>query len=377
MKVVSPYSPLTLSLKGEGLRLDGWASGSHTPQVLLGWTFPEQVGTFKTDPTLMLTLSGLRSAKRCIVIGIGGGADIVGTIPTLDLLDLWGVEWIAGGLSWERIVYDPLPGPRRVEELLDARPVAPGIVLAGPGTRTADGVTFAEAGFAAACRRDTLLLDIHGGVQGVVRALSAAAEVLQADAIIGVDVGGDSLAVGGEPGLRSPLCDSIMVAALAGLAQRGPCLLGLLGYGCDGELSQGELDEQVATIATHGGYLGAWGITPNALRLLDRVLETVKTEASLVPAKAAHGVLTTTTIRDERTVRINPVTTVTFFLDPEVVFHHVAPLARQVKESASLDEANEALHDLGLRTELDRERWMAAQGIRDYSREQEFRAASR
>lgn len=321
----------------------------------------------------MLSLERLRSAKRVIVIGIGGGADIVGTIPTLDLLSLLGLRWVAGGISWERIVYDPMPGPRLVGELLHTRPLGQDIVLANAETRTQDGVTFAEAGFAAVYGQETILLDIHHGVQGVVQALSLALEALQSDAIIGIDVGGDSLASGEEPGLRSPLCDSILVAALARLSQGTPCLLGILGYGCDGELTQRELDQRLATVARHGGYLGAWGITPGALSQMDRVLEKVKSEASLIPVRAAHGVLGETTIRNERIgVVINLPTTLTFYLDPQVVFEQVAYPARQLAESTSLDEANESLHRMGLRTELDRERWMAQHGLRDYSREEDF-----
>jgi len=322
----------------------------------------------------MLNLSTLRTVKRCLVLGIGGGADIVGTIPTLDYLELYGVDWIAGGLSWERIVYDPRPGPRCVEELLDVKPVAPGIVLANGRTRTEDGVTFAEAGFAAAAGKDALLLGIDRGVQGVVQAVSSAAHLLDADAVIGIDVGGDCLAVGDEAGLRSPLCDSIMIAALAELAQTFPTMLGVFGYGSDGELTQAELDARIALVAEHDGLLGAWGITPPAMARFDAVLKLVRTEASLIPARAARGLVATTTIRDERSVHVNPPTTVTFYMDPLVVFEHAAPLARAVAGSRSLEEANDALHALGLTTELDRERWMAKYGVKDYSKEQAFRA---
>ncbi|TDI91579.1 MAG: DUF1152 domain-containing protein, partial [Candidatus Dadabacteria bacterium] len=46
----------------------------------------------------------IKSSNKALLIGIGGGGDIVGTIPTADLLGLFGVECIFGGLSWERSV---------------------------------------------------------------------------------------------------------------------------------------------------------------------------------------------------------------------------------------------------------------------------------
>ena len=49
----------------------------------------------------------LRSATKALVIGVGGGGDIVGTIPTARFLELFGISCVLGGLSWERFVYDP------------------------------------------------------------------------------------------------------------------------------------------------------------------------------------------------------------------------------------------------------------------------------
>ena len=45
---------------------------------------------------------------------------------------------------------------------------------------------------------------------------------MNTDLLVGIDVGGDSLAEGHEPGLRSPLADSIMLAAWAELAAARP-----------------------------------------------------------------------------------------------------------------------------------------------------------
>ena len=83
-----------------------------------------------------------------------------------------------------------------------------------------------------------MLVDINGGVKGVVEGLEGAIEEFNTDLLVGLDVGGDSLAQGTEPGLRSPLADSIMLAAFAELERRGHrTLWGVFGYGSDGELT--------------------------------------------------------------------------------------------------------------------------------------------
>lgn len=319
----------------------------------------------------------LRSARRALVIGIGGGGDIAGTVPTLDLLDAFRVDWVAGGLTWERIVYDPKPGPRPLTDLVYATPIAPAAALANAHTRTADGVTFAESAFAEVMGVDTLLVDISGGTVGVVESLKDALAHLDADLVIGVDVGGDALAMGNEPGLRSPLADSIMLAALVELGKEVPTVLAVLGNGCDGELSGEELDARIAAVAAAGGYLGAWGMTHKAVTDLERVLTRVRSEASQAPLQAARGTLAQRPIRDGAAfVSITPATTLTWYLDPATTVQVAAIPAVRVAGSASLDEANDALHAMGLRTELDRERWMEQQGVRDYRREREFQQSS-
>jgi hypothetical protein len=46
----------------------------------------------------------------------------------------------------------------------------------------------------------------------------------------------------------------------------------------------------------------------------------------------------------------------TFYLSASVIFNTLSMPARQVAESRSLEEANDALHAMGLKTELDLER---------------------
>lgn len=312
----------------------------------------------KTRVELISSLERLiKKSRRAILIGIGGGGDIVGTIPTARLLGMFNIECVLGGLPWERFVYDPIPGPRIFDEIRNSRPLNDTVWFANKDTVTMTGVRFAETKMAEIYGIEALLVDITEGVEGVVEGLSKAMKALGADLLVGIDVGGDSLAFGDEKGLASPLADSIMIASLAELEKEFNTILGVFGYGSDGELTTQELESSLSIVAKGGGLLGAWGITPEILRELEMVISKVGTEASRIPVECAKGAIGETTIRGgTRKVILSPVSTLTFYFSPRVVYEKVSKPARVVSGSKSLDEANEALHSIGLFTELDLER---------------------
>jgi hypothetical protein len=175
--------------------------------------------------------------------------------------------------------------------------------------------------------------------------------------LVGIDVGGDSLAEGHEPGLRSPLADSIMLAAFAELEKRDRrTLWGVFGYGSDGELSVDEIEFALSRIAAAGGLLGGWSLTPQIAAELERIIQTVPTEASAIPLRCLRGGWGEQKIRGgERSVRLTPLTALTFFVSTRVIFETLSRPARAVQRSCSLAEANQALHALGIKTELDLE----------------------
>ena len=302
-----------------------------------------------------------------LVLGIGGGGDIVGTLPTARLFEAFGAETILGGVSWERIVRDPVPGPRKLDEVEGVRPLHPAVWLAGAQARTKGGVRFTESFVAESLGKDALLIDINGSPSQVAEGLLRAAEALGADRVMGVDVGGDSLAKGKEAGLRSPLCDAVMVAALAQVEKILPTALGVLGYGTDAELTGEEINASLSEVAAGGGYLGAWGMTAGAAEEMEVLARAAGSEASLLAVASFRGKRGVRAIREEtRSVELSPVCCVTFYVRPTVLMDRVSALARSVQSAATLKEANEALHSLDLRTELDMEQEMSALGTQSY-----------
>ena len=306
----------------------------------------------------------LAAARRPVVLGIGGGGDVVGALATAEAARLHhGARPMLGGVTWERRAVDPEPGPRAADEIDGARELAPGVLAAGPDARVRrSGVRFAEGRMAGLLGEDTLLVDPGRGPASIAESLGEVLTRLDADLTVFVDVGGDVLAHGQEAGLGSPLCDAVMLAAADRLAGAGHRVLGgIFGLGCDGELSVPEVLDRLAELAAAGGLAGARGITPGVADRLDAAVRAVPTEASAQALRAFRGALGTTTIRGgERTVDLSPVAALTFYFDVRAATGSVARLARAVRDAPSLEDANDALHALGVRTELDVERERAA-----------------
>jgi hypothetical protein len=289
---------------------------------------------------------------------MGGGGDVVGALATARLCEAFGAGFVLGGVSWERWPVDPHPGPRPMSEVLGGEPLCEGAVLADGETRTPRGTPFAEARMAAHLGSRTLLLDVCGGARGAAAALADSARLLAADLLLLVDVGGDALARGDEPGLASPLCDAVVLAAALELAGRMPVLAGIYGAGCDGELTPAEVGARLSEIATAGALTGSWGLTPELCNQIEDAAAVVPTEASLMGVRCARGETGTAPIRGgRRTVELTPLGGLTFFLDPAAARSAgLLPLAGAVSGTGCLEEAQERLAALGIRTELDLER---------------------
>jgi hypothetical protein len=302
----------------------------------------------------------LRRARRPLVLGMGGGGDVVGALATAEFARVYdGADPVLGGLTWERSAIDPAPGPRSVTEIEGAEQLAPAVLLAGPRTRVRDrDVFFAESRMAEFLGEPTVLVDLHGGPAVVAEGLAEASARLGCDLLVFIDVGGDVLAQGDEPGLRSPLCDALMLAAASLLDRAGrPVLGGVFGVGCDAELTSEEVLERLSRVAAAGGLLGARGLTDVVAERLQGAIEVVPTEASAQAVRAFRGASGTAAIRGGlREVHLTTAAALTFYFGVEPTLAATGRLARAVLGVQSLEEANDALHRLGVSTELDLER---------------------
>lgn len=288
-------------------------------------------------------------------MGIGGGGDVVGALAVADAAERFGATWVAGGITWERRVVDPLPGPRRLDELTGADRLNEAVALAGQDTGGPGGFLFAESRVAGLLGEPTVLVDPNPGPARVAAALDDACERLGCDLVALVDVGGDVLAHGDEPGLGSPLADAIMLAASAHL--RTPSIGAVYGAACDGELTLDEVLDRIAEVAAAGGLLGAWCPPPDAVDRLAEAVAAVPTEASAQAVACARGRTGTAAIRrGARSVPLGPVGALAFLFDPAAAMRSAARLADAVRDAESLEEGERILARMGIRTELASER---------------------
>lgn len=299
-------------------------------------------------------------ARRALVLGIGGGGDVVGALALARRCERLGTPFVLGGVAWERLPIDPKPGPRPAAEIVGGDPLGRRAVLAGPDTATPEGVRFSESHVAGHLATPTVLIDVSEGPAGAADGIGAAAGLLGCDLVVYVDVGGDAIASGSEPGLGSPLCDAVMLAAGLRLGERADSLLAVIGAGCDGELTVDEVLARVAALAAAGAWIGTSSVGPEVADELERAAASSKTEASLQVVHCARGETGQSEIRGgRRTVPLGPVGALAFCFDLEAAASQL-PLVAAVRDSDGLSSARDALVAHGVRTELDFEQERAA-----------------
>ncbi|MFI5715992.1 DUF1152 domain-containing protein [Nocardia sp. NPDC051750] len=204
-----------------------------------------------------------------IAIAAGGGGDAVTAAVLAHKMPALGVAAIMA-YSWDRLMIDPEPGPRARADfrgLIDhggVSEVLPTSSLRAEGQSTLPRLAEHVA-------QPLLLMDIRPGTTGLAHQVRCAAAVFDADELVVIDTGGDILAAGDEPGLRSPLADSVALAAaiMSGL----PTRVLVAGVGLDGELSRTELDGRLnafgaadsgtLTAADVDAFAGIWSWHPS------------------------------------------------------------------------------------------------------------------
>ncbi len=299
------------------------------------------------------------AAGRILVVGIGGGGDVVGALAAAEACHALGTEAVVGGLTWERRPVDPLPGPRRLDEVIGGEILHEAVALADPDTTGPGGFHFCESDMARFLGRQTVLLDPTGGPAVIAAGLDAAAADLGCDLVGLLDVGGDVLAHGGEATLASPLADAIVLAAAPRMAT--PAVGLLFGAGCDGELTPDEVAARLDEVAEADGLLGEVALPALALERVEAALEHVTTEASAMALRCARGETGVVPIRGgRRHVTLTPLGGKLFAFDCDRAIGSAARLARAVLDAESLQDARRILNELGVRTELDYEEDAAA-----------------
>jgi hypothetical protein len=165
-----------------------------------------------------------------------------------------------------------------------------------------------------------------------------------------VDVGGDVVADGGEPGLKSPMADCLALAACAALPL--PADVAVLGAGLDGELPHEYVIDRVRTL---GGETAAHLGPRDAAQVMD-VFGWHLSEASGILAAAARGVRGTIEVLGAGTPIEIGEHSATVFMIGAGALAKASRLCRSLAATADLAQVEAVVLSVCGRTELDVER---------------------
>jgi hypothetical protein len=272
-----------------------------------------------------------------LVIAAGGGGDAITGSVVFGPLGLAEPPAVMT-YSWDRLMIDPLPGPRAAEDFTGLRQLAPNVREVLPSTEPIRPAGSSLPRLAAHLPSRILLLDPTGGAVGMASQISAAAAYFHAETITVIDVGGDALTDGSDPGLRSPLADQL---ALAACVRTGlPSQLVIAAPGIDGELPP-------TTILARLDRLGANQLphlTSTDLAPIRPVFTWHPSEASGLLAAAVAGRRGHVEIRDAADqIELTAATPALFAVSAESAVRAIP--AAQLKDSPSLSHAEAIIRD--------------------------------
>jgi hypothetical protein len=252
--------------------------------------------------------------------------------------------------AWDRLLIDPVPGPRGPGNFTGLHPLTRS-VQAVP----ADAKPIAPAGstlprLAAELPHTFALIDPHHGAEGITRQLEELIGHLAPTSIDLLDVGGDILARGDEPTLKSPLADALTLAASCQVNH--PIRLLIAGPGLDGEIPAADLRDHLgARIHT---------LTSKDVEPISSVLDWHPSEATAMLAATARGERGTCEIRDAGlSVPLTDEGPTLHEADLDEALNR-NQLARAILATTSLEEAEQHSREICGYSEIDYERNKAA-----------------
>lgn len=272
-----------------------------------------------------------------LVVAAGGGGDAITGSALAGPLGL-AEPPVVMTYSWDRLMVDPVPGPRRAGEFSGLCRLAPAVLEIVSSTTSIAPAFSSLPGLAVDLPSRLLLLDPAGGAVQMAAQVEAAAAYFRADEVALIDVGGDAITDGTDSGLRSPLADQLALAACvrAGL----PARLVVAAPGVDGELPS-------ATILARLRALGAVrlpGIGARDLGVVRKVFTWHPSEASGLFAAAVAGRRGLVEVRDAGDqVRLDTTTASLLSVDAKAAIA-VTP-ARWLTETRSLEDADRIMRE--------------------------------
>jgi hypothetical protein len=282
---------------------------------------------------------------KILLIGCGGGGDIAGCLPLYYRLLNKSFDVILGSIVWERTDDYREIGPIRfdnISDLVSIPDVNPDVVVfcTPESKRISDGLVFQAAKVSKALNTKIMIININYGPKQIAESLDAFCKHESMDLIICLDVGGDVIARGDEPGLESPLADAISLASC--YCTRTRSLLAIYGPNADGEISLPILSNYYSEFLKNGILMGRVSHSKSELASVKRIIESnnIITEASMQPILVSEGRFGINLIRNgSRKVLLHLAMCATYIFKLDYVFPH-CPIANVILDSVSIEDAN-------------------------------------
>ena len=254
--------------------------------------------------------------------------------------------------AWERKRHDPRLGPRTPADFEQLESVVAQRWRVMPTSRLREGHSFLPR-VAEDTGAHVYVLDPSLGAVGLRRQLRCLSDAIDACAVIVVDVGGDVIARGDEPGLRSPTADG---AVLAALPSDLPATVAVLGAGLDGEISDGEF-AQATRNARRLGVLTCDRVTVDAAKTILPLLAWHPSEMAGLACLAALGETGQAEVRGGTgaSVRLSRRSATIYSFEANWCRAR-SEIAQALEPTRSLAEMYQAVIDITGRSELDDER---------------------
>lgn len=289
-----------------------------------------------------------------LIVAAGGGGDAVAAAMLHTALYSGEDRAVILTYAWDRRLIDSLPGPRGADSFSGLEPVTRSVRSVPAEARPIPPAGSTLPRLAAELPHILALLDPHHGTEGIIRQLEELVNHLDPRSIDLLDVGGDILARGDEPTLKSPLADALTLAACCQV--NAPIRLLIAGPGLDGEIPAADLRPVLGALVHT--------FTARDTEVIGNVMEWHPSEATAMLAATARGVRGICEVHDAGLAV--PLT------DEGATVHEVDlddavsrnALARAVMTTATLDEAEACSRGICGFSEIDYERNKAA-SLRD------------
>lgn len=295
-----------------------------------------------------------------LIIAVGGGGDIVASAMLASKLERNGYKVYVSCFPWERFIIDPVPGPIPLKDIYNYKFRGGYFRIIDHNSyalRDGSKVVFQAVNVSRALMKDIILFDLSGGADSLYRGICEVVSRYNIEMVIGLDVGGDILAYGGEDELWSPLADQLSLAALYRVTYSilNNTYIAVAGLGGDGELSLDTLRNRINALKNTNGYFNI-ELDKHDKEILGIILKHAYTEASRSIYHSLDGYIGVMRIRyGTRIVYIDRDQSITHFI-PCTKIYKLSRMARRLLYTRSIEEANMTLLNMGYPTEYELEK---------------------